>query len=263
MPREWHDRHSVNTIEDVSARRVALELVADKKPYFMRYIYPVLMRQYNTYIANTNKNCMREFGVTVDELRSVPATKRTGRQDDFLRYYEKSMPVGLGDCVMNIICRKIEDKFNGFYRSVRKKTGFDYSIMKSGRSYSRKQYDSIYRIYNDYQQQLKMYSAFVQYEHIDDCSAAQDRQTMVASFQEECAIVCPDRFALCDIILDICYKRSATKAFAWDMCGNEIIQNLLAHNKGIIHFPTANDSGLIHFHGEKFSVEQIAIGGEA
>ncbi len=57
MPREWHDRHSVNLIEDTDTRRFYLKLVADKKPYFMRLIYPALMKQYNTYIKNTNKKC--------------------------------------------------------------------------------------------------------------------------------------------------------------------------------------------------------------
>lgn len=55
MPREWHDRHSVNLIEDTDTRRFYLKLVADKKPYFMRLIYPALMKQYNTYIKTQIK----------------------------------------------------------------------------------------------------------------------------------------------------------------------------------------------------------------
>ena len=53
-------------IEDPEKRRFYLSLVADKKPYFMRIIYPALMKQYNTYIKNTNKNAMREFQMTID-----------------------------------------------------------------------------------------------------------------------------------------------------------------------------------------------------
>lgn len=71
MPRTWHDRHAANKIEDDELRDFYRSIVADKKPYFMRYIYPALMKQYNQYIKNTNRNCLREFQMTVDELRMV------------------------------------------------------------------------------------------------------------------------------------------------------------------------------------------------
>ena len=72
MPKSWHDRHTVNKIEDDDTKRFYRSIVADKKPYFMRYIYPSLMKQYNTYIKNTNRNALREFQMTVDEMMSMP-----------------------------------------------------------------------------------------------------------------------------------------------------------------------------------------------
>ena len=72
MPRSWHDRHAANTIEVDEIRRFYNRIVADKKPYFMIYIYPSLMKQYNTYIKNTNKNALREFRLSVDELEALP-----------------------------------------------------------------------------------------------------------------------------------------------------------------------------------------------
>ncbi len=88
MPREWHDRHAASMIEDPERRKLYRDIVADKKPYFMRYIYPTLMRQYNTYIKNTNKNALREFQMTVDELLNIPYGELTERQHEFLRYYK-------------------------------------------------------------------------------------------------------------------------------------------------------------------------------
>ena len=76
------------------------------------------------------------------------------------------------------------------------------------------------------------------------------------------AKVCPNRFALCDIVLDICYQRSSTKRFAWEMCGEEIIQNLLNRNNGTISYPTLDQEGDIVYCGNKFSVKQEQIGGD-
>ena len=62
MPKTWYDRHAANKI-DGEDHNFYRNIVADKKPYFMRYIYPDLMRKYNTYIKNTEKNSLREYKI--------------------------------------------------------------------------------------------------------------------------------------------------------------------------------------------------------
>lgn len=262
MPREWHDRHAVNTIEDADTRRYYLRLVADKKPYFMRLIYPALMKQYNTYIKNTNKNAMREFGMTVDELSGIPEKNSTERQRDFLRYYSSRMPVGNNDCVMNRICRRFESEFDGYVGRHNAETDFDYAIMKSGAEYSRTQFNAISKLYEEYNKRLRNYVVFANCERVDEYDTFSRMQEMRTEFEQECARVCPNRFTLCDIVLDICYKKSSTKRFAWEMCGAEIIHNLLSKNGGVIFYPTLDAKGEIHFGGNRFTVKQVEIGGE-
>lgn len=261
MPREWHDRHAVNTIEDADTRRYYLRLVADKKPYFMRIIYPALMKQYNTYIKNTNKNAMREFGMTVDELSGIPEENRTERQRDFLRYYSSRMPVGNNDCVMNQICRRFESEFDGYVGRHNAETDFDYAIMKSGTEYSRTQFSAISKLYEEYNKRLRNYVVFANCERVDEYDTFSRMQEMRTEFEQECARVCPNRFTLCDIVLDICYKKSSTKRFAWEMCGAEIIHNLLSKNGGVIAYPTLDANGEIYFGGNRFTVKQTEIGG--
>lgn len=262
MPREWHDRHSVNMIEDPEKRRFYLSLVADKKPYFMRIIYPALMKQYNTYIKNTNKNAMREFQMTIDELSAIPRSQQTERQRDFLRYYKNRMPVGIHNCVMNRICRRFEKEFDGYLGRHNSENQFDYSIMKSGAEYSRSQFNAITKLYENYNRRLRNYAVFANYERVDEYDTFTRMMEMREDFVQECAKVCPNRFALCDIVLDICYQRSSTKRFAWEMCGEEIIQNLLNRNNGTISYPTLDQEGDIVYCGNKFSVKQEQIGGD-
>ncbi len=259
MPREWHDRHSVNQIEDPERRRLYLEIVADKKPYFMRYIYPALMKQYNTYIRNTNKSALREFQMTVDELYEIPESKRTERQTEFLRYYEKRMPVGINDCVMNRICRRFEEEFHGYIGRHNSSSGFDYNIMKSGAEYTRSQYNAISKLYEDYNKRLRGYAVFAKYERVDECDVFSKMSEMRHEFEQECAKVCPNKSSLCDIVLDICYTKNSTKRFAWDMCGSEIIQNLLRRNGGMIAFPEIDPDGDIEYGGNKFSLRKMKL----
>lgn len=252
MPKSWHNRHEANNIEDEAERSLYRSIVADKKPYFMRYIYPALMKQYNTYIKNTNRNALREFQMTVSELEAMPETERTDRQSEFLRYYHLSMPVGVGDCVMNRICKKFEDAFDGYVGKQNAETAFDYRIMRSDEKYLPKQYYAIKKLMEAYNRRVKNYIVFADYERVDEFEAAYELSSMNMEFVKECAIICPNRSALCNIVLDLCYARNSTKLFAWSMCGADIISNLLRKNNMIIHFPTMCADGCIEYNGQKF-----------
>lgn len=262
MPREWHDRHAVNQIADEGRKKFYRSIVADKKPYFMRYIYPALMKQYNTYIRNTNRNALREFQMTIDEMGKIPYEQLTDRQEDFLRYYRVRMPVGLGDCVMNKICRRFESEFDHFVGMASAGEKFDYTIMKSGAEYSSSQMAAIKKLYEEYNKKLQSYAVFSYYEHVDEDESISTISGMRDEFVRECEAVCQNRATLCDIVLDVCYRRSTSKKFAWDICGDEIIQNLLANNNWTISAPIVSEDGDIEFCGEKYKVITKMIGGD-
>lgn len=259
MPRYWHDRHAANKIEDESHRELCRNIVADKKPYFMRYIYPSLMKQYNTYIKNTNRNALREFQMTVSELQSLNKETLTDRQRDFLHYYDYRMPVGVGNCVMNKICKRFEEEFDGYIGKHDFKSKFDYSIMKSDAEYTTTQYNAIKKVYEEFNKRLQSYAIFADYERMDKCDAFNAISVMNEEFKKECLSICQNSQSLCNIILDLCYTRNSTKRFAWSMCAQEIIHNLLAKNNYYISFPTVDTCGDITYCGENFSVKYIKI----
>ena len=216
MPREWHDRHEANRLEDAKMRELYKRIVADRKPYFMRYIYPALMKQYNTYMKNTDRNALREFGESTAELERKPCELLTDRQAEFLRRYRMMMPVGVSDCVMNRICRRIEKEFDGYVRRQSASNSFDYRIMMSGAEYTPRQYTAVRQLYEDYTKKIAGYTIFANYERVDECDAYAMITDMDREFRRECAIACPDERALCNIVLDLCYRKKTTKRFAWN-----------------------------------------------
>ncbi len=260
MPRTWHDRHSVNKIEDESKKGFYRSIVADKKPYFMRYIYPLLMKQYNTYIKNTNKNALREFQLTIPELLSMSEEELSDRQKEFLRYYRMKMPVGTNGCVVNKICKMFEERFDKSINNRLAVLKFDYRIMRSDAEYTTDQYYAIKKLYVDYNKRLKNYAVFNYYEKVDEYDAARELTDMNEEFRKECDKICPNSSSLCNIILDLCYTKSSTKRFAWNMCGAEIIHNLLRKNEWNISYPTISDDGEIAYGGNRFTVMTKKIG---
>lgn len=260
MPKEWYDRASNRITDDLSTeemhrRLLNLSILADKKPYFMRYIYPSLMAQYNTYIKNTNKKCLREFRQSIDELLEKGSDSLTPAESEFITYYIQRMPVGTHPCVMNKICLRFEDEFDNYFIKNISEDGFDYTIMKSGYEYTMTQYKAVSRLYEQYTKRLQEYMQFSKRERIDEDESASKRCLMIRDFKIECERVCSNSSQLCDIILDLCYEHSGSKQFCWDICGEEIIENLLRNNNNIIHFPVQSENGDISFCGKKFTLK--------
>lgn len=261
MPKEWHDWHSVSKIEDEEKREFYRRVIAERKPYFMRYIYPTLMKEYNKYVKRTDRNAMREFGMTVSEMQAIPQDKLTEKQKEFLHYYEYMMPVGTNDCVMNKICKRFEEAFDG--RAWTKSGGeqFDYTFMKNDSSYTSYRYAEIKKLYTIFNKRFQRFVIYSKTEKVDEYEYFSMVEAVRESFERECAIVCQDGRSLCNIILDICYTKNATKQFAWKMCGDEIIRNLLDKNGDKISYPERDDFGDVCYGGERYSVREISLAG--
>lgn len=259
MPRNWYDRHTVNTIEDIDEREFQRSIVADRKPYFMRYIYPDLMKQYNTYVKNTNRNALREFQMTIEEMMELPVERLSDRQLDFLRYYRVRMPVGMGDCVMNRICRKIEGEFDGVIRRMNSESEFDYTIMKSGSEYTYQQKLAVQKIYDEYISISKSNAIAGSYTHSSGTDVANSWQVLRHSMYTDIAAVCSNADTLCDVLLDVCYKRSSSKKIAWNLAGNQIIENLLNNNGRVISAPVFDPDGDIEYCGNRFTEISVEL----
>lgn len=265
MPKEWFDRAYVKNAEHLSdeQKEFYLRVVADKKPYFMRYIYPKLMSQYNTYITNTNKKVLREFRITMDELLSKPADELSPEEQNFIYYYHSKMPVGIHNCVMNRICRSFEEEFDGYTAKYNQDTDFDYTIMKHGEDYTNTQYNAILRLYEAYNKRVQDYMQYAKKERIDEDERVNNRALMVQEFRKECQAICSNGYQMCDILLDICYQKEGSKHFAWDLAVEEIIENLLVGQDNQIYYPSKDETGEIVFGGERFTFVRKRLGGNA
>lgn len=259
MAKNWHDRHAVNKMEDEDERDYYRMIVADKKPYFMRYIYPALMKEYRKFIKDTNRNALREFREDVGELMSKDVSDLTDRQRDFLRYYKIKMPVGVGDCVMNRICRRFEDEFDLMQLDINDEL-FDYEIMKDNSvEYSRRQFDAVKKLYDEYNKKMSALTVLGKNEKMDEFEFNSYFDIIDEEFSRECHDICSSDSVLCNILLDICYRKSCTKRFAWKMCGETIIHNLLRNNNNTVNYCEMCEDGDIIYSGNRFALKSVVV----
>lgn len=252
MPKTWYDKHAARKIESAKKRDLYLRILADKKPYFMRYIYPDLARQYRKFQQIAMERALLHFGKRADEILSMRAEDMTDEELDYVHYYRVVQPVGDAPCVLNKICKIFEDSFDGGLKKFFKPGGFDPKILKSGVSYTKSQETSIRKLYDEYTDRLRTHAKWYNMIRADKNDVAMQTELMRQSFRSACAIAVPDPEALCDIMIDLCYKKSATKQFVWDMCADQIVKNLLRHGN-VLQVPVPDNDGDIVFAGERFS----------
>ena len=246
MPREWYDPFYVRRIEDENKRELYERIIADRKPYFMRYVYPQLSHEYAEFERNMKLNGKIKYGSDITD------------NPDFANEFTKESPLGLNDCVMNKICRIFESNFDGKYSHLHSPDGeFDYQLMKSGVPYDNDDYVEIRKLYNQYNLRITNYKKNAHYERTDEYDTSSQMSALREEFMEECYKVCPNRYELCDIILDLTYKSTSSKGFPWAVCGDVIIENLFAKSNNDMTFPELDPDGDIHFCGNTYSLRTI------
>lgn len=248
MPKEWYDYFSAKDSKD---KEFNLSILADKKPYFFIYNYPREMKKYKKYMENSSKNCIMRFGISIDEL----IAKHIKDQDEelFLQYYYRKMPVFINKSTMNRICWRIEKEFNNCKHNILN-SEFDFSILKSDKQYATKRHSAIKNLYEQYNNAIRQHSQMNRSNKVDKDDQKLTRYIFKENFKQKAYEICNDSEELCNIVVDLCYKNNSSKQFAWDLCGDIMIDNLLKNNNYIIHYPILDENGDIEFGGIHFSI---------
>ena len=265
MPEEWYNRRP-NVIKDddddetIERKIFNMSIVADRKPYFMIYVYPHLKKEYNTYFKNSDFKFNALFGRHLNDLTNIQMECLSDEEETFIEYYEAFMPVGYNPCVVNRISWIFEGEFNGYLRKINNTKKFDYSILKSNTEYSKRNYNDIKAIYEEYLAKVENFRKKSSTERIED--AQTERRKLIESFKAQCELICTNEDELCNIVLDICYKTENSKQFAWDICGGMFIKNLLKKNGYVLSYPKLSNDYNFKYMGFGFEMKTIEIGEE-
>ena len=263
-PKYWFDNYENRPGPDDSPdvlkqKEFRLQTAAVKKPYFLQYVYPQVQKDYKKYICDTEKKCRIEFGLSLEEL--MGKSLKSEEENLFLEYYEKRMPVGTGPSVMNRICRIIEGAFDQYLTKSTFGSEFDWSILKSGCEYKdleqyRKSLLKITLLYKQYQTCTTHFMQQAAKEGMKPEDIREQRIVLLKRFRQECLIQCPNPQMMSDIILDITYSSGSSRQFAWDICGDIFVENLLQKNNNIIRYPEKDPEGSLTYLGETFTIRR-------
>lgn len=274
MPRYWYDYHANKLGEDATDEEIAkrdfnLSIMVERKPYFMRYVYPALNKEYRTFISNTQAKSLMLFSITPEELFAIPADERTEEQNEFVRFYQQKIPVTDFQCVINKVCHKFEKHYDGKAGKMLTDSSFDTHVLRSDASYNSRIRNDIQRIYQDYVNDSNAYVI----DRKGRKNNAEERQYneelrlfYKREFIAKCHAVCSNDEELLNALIDVCYSKKTSKLLLWDVCKEVLFERLLRKHDYAISYPTADSNGDIVYKGEKFTMTQrkgVYIGTEA
>lgn len=264
MPKYWYTKIKPKDGTELSEDDIFNNSICvDKKPYFMRYIYEEENKKYTTYKANTMKECRRRFGKELDSILSVDIDSLTDEEREYRNRYMKHMPLNDNGCVMNRLCHAIEKEFEGYASSVKADSTFDYTILKTPDViYDDALFRALGEVYLEYVNKRAICANELRNKRMDKWDFSESLSMIADEYIRKCKEICPNEEVLCNIILDICYTSNKTKAFAWDVCGKQIVKNLLKRNNGQINYIVKSDTGDIEYGGCRFERRMANVDNE-
>jgi len=114
--------------KDIS--EIEKKLVADKRPYFTRYLYDSYDKKYRQHLESYNKYAWSHFHRDMDEI--ILDNNRNRKEQEFLdRYYKYSFFL-FSKSPMNKVCWHMEKELDKIHTDVEhKRISFDYSKLYS------------------------------------------------------------------------------------------------------------------------------------
>ena len=231
------------------------KVLTEKKPYYFRYIYNDVNKEYLNYIKSMEINSLRNFRKSIEEL--ISTENKTEAELDFVTYYEKHMPVSNNPCIVNKIAAKVENVFDGDFKYSRKDNGFNYELYKSNDEYTptNSEVKGIVNLYQEYKKAIK---------NKDDSGDKENKKNSSIEIFDEIKMSASEIIAnkqhLTNVLVDLAYKKNKiSKSFVWSMVGEVIIENLLSKSNYIIEYPKRDSSGDIRFNGEKFKMTKLQV----
>lgn len=262
MPKEWHD-YATNVIksgdsEEIKAKKYFNQRIcANKKPYFFIYNYDHERIKYQKFMEECNSKSVGLFGVPYEDLHNI--CNQSEDINKFIEYCSVKCPIDLSPSTMNRICWKIESEFSSNFSC--DDMDFDYRIYKSDNDVQKNSYLDIKNLCEHYLMDLKSLNGKRVNNEEEKKMLLEDKSRLLETLTEDLSVICPNMEFLCDILLDICYSGKMSKSIVWDICGDQIIKNMLKKHNNILTYPEKCQVEGFLCGGVRFINKTIEIGG--
>lgn len=270
IPSIWKQFQKIEDSDSIESRNKKTfynNILADKKPYFFKYKYDFLSKEYNEYLKRANDNCNTRFKISLEELQKRDINDLTEGQKIFIEYFNRFLPVIDSECVMNRICKYIENVDFKIKQKIRSSDSFDYSLLQSANfSINKKMYEKIKKIIEDtfkewdLEKREKSKNRGNEKNPKKDSAYKFDKEAKISILKQRLEDICSNEEQLTNHLIYLFYidKPSYSKGTLWNMVGKQIYDNIKNRTTSF-YFPIRNQNGNLKFLYKNYSIERILL----
>ena len=242
-------------------------IVADKKPYFFRYLYSQENSKYLNYVSDKSAYTVRLFDKTIPEMLELNYDELSIEERDYLDYFKKQMPLLDNNGRMNKICHYMERELKEIRLESRMSTPVEVkSLMfkQITREFLPEDISEMEKYYHKYKEAKRKLKSN-QKKGFDETEVYVSNSDQYCSNlrKEICDKINDNMSYITDLALHITYNicPSRSKDFVWDVFGNQIIEHIKQNNhKEKIYLPVRDDkNGLLEYLGINYRLQEIEI----
>lgn len=254
FPKSWRHWVKINKDDDDITKAEKYKynsMVVKKKPYFFIYLYSTLMNDYKAYEKNFNSISLTHFGIPIKAL--LRKKEHTEGELNLIRKYRKYSPVLETDCIMNILCKEVENmEFDIKYKpncvsllpEFAEKIDVDEEKMQS--------LTDIYKKYKA-QKKYKGIEALVDNEGIQDDDMNEILRNVLYANRDEYKNEMVELFTsskeLFNYLIIMCDRNNWSYDCIWDIVGEDIIDIIPYGDTKVIVEKEDGFEYLGHFYG--------------
>lgn len=267
MPKHW-TRRTKKIPNGVSKEEYDFcnSIVADRKPYFFRYLYPKENAKYLEYIKRENDYCESQFFRTLDELLSLPDEELSVSELDYkYNKYLTYIPLIDYNGRMNKVCHYMEEHLSEISRLRRQKTPDNVlALMYSGKNnnFNDEDVELMNQAYLEFKKAKERFKKSKRNDFDDSNSATNTMGNIIKEIKLDMSEKISKSVEYqCDLAIYISYELhpSRTKDFCWELFGNQIIRNIKQNSSTPAVIPVPSETGSIYYLGRRYEPMEVNL----
>lgn len=259
FPKEWRYWVKIDKDDDditKSDKYKYNSMVVKKKPYFFIYLYSVLMKEYKQYEKNFNSISYKHFGMSIKDL--LRKENRTDGENKLIRKYRKYSPVLETDCVMNNLCKSVENADSDIKYKPTK-----VSVLGDFADYSEIDEDKLNKLMDicktyKSEKQYKGFATMVENEGIADDDISEIMNQILYGhkdkYREQIKEIFSNSKELFNHLMMMCQRKNMNHDIVWDILGDDILDIIPVSNPTIL---VEKENG-IEYLGNKYDLQEVA-----
>ena len=234
------------------------KLLIEKRPYFMKYLYPKYKMQYNEHIKRYDYLSNRLFGISIQELLNIQ--NKTQEQQSLVDSYNKFNPFLETNCPMNNICRYMEKEVKEIKINVNKKNPeyiFDILFNKNI-EITQEQVSEMEKVYKSYKKSKNKNNTISDSISIEN-GEKPSLLNSIDSFDFDYISDDIQRLANLAVYVNYYLYPSSPKNFCWDLFGDGIVLNIYDNSNKNFKIPLLDKNGSIEYMGKRYENKEVEI----